>query len=277
MRSHVLAFLVLALFGVLASASFAACGCSENAQAASASASECNGQDCLAVGAAGVNGTGPEASAAEQAGAVVSAAEDEGLECGSEATAQARARCRLRAREEAFEAGIGQQVQAEVQTELQHMPEECRALNGTVHAACIARYRVMYNCMAHENDVAREACMKSELQLNRVVEQKQTCLSNQTTDKQECLQQLHQNVYQLIKFRFQNLLEKAERLSEKGASEELVVEFMAAIEQKTVEFDEAQTMDERKAIVQEVAQLWREFAKQAIDEINEARQTSGVS
>ncbi|RLG19485.1 hypothetical protein DRN67_02550 [Candidatus Micrarchaeota archaeon] len=271
MRSYLFAFLLLGGLGILASAAFAACNCAGITPSASAGNTDCTGANCLSVQSTEVDAAGAESADAQEA--------EPNLKCGNQATVEERARCRVRITEvEAVQASnTGAPAQAQVQAELQHMPEECHALQGTEQAACIARYRVMYSCMAKSNDVARENCMKSELQLGQVVEQKQTCLSEEAGEKQECLRELHQNIYEMIKFRFQNLITKAERLEEKGASEELVVEFIAAIEQKTVEFDEAQTIDERKEIVRQVAELWRNFVRAAIAEINEARQAGAVS
>ena len=210
------------------------------------------------------------------------------LECGEEDTRSERVRCRVRANAEAREAaraghsdesGDDDETESEDEDDengdsLRHMPEECRELTGTEHAACIARYRVIYNCLEKENDRAREACMKSEVVLNRVIDARNICRALEGEERRECLSELREKVYNLLRFRFQNLIAKAEKLQEKGASEELVVGFIDSMEQKAQEFKDADTIAEKKQVVREAVQLWREFVREAVKQIREARQAA---
>lgn len=79
-------------------------------------------------------------------------------------------------------------------------------------------------------------------------------------------------MFTLIKFRFYNLEYKAQEIMEKyNISESLVVDFISSIETKKQEFNNASSIEEKKQIIKDVSNLWRQFIDQVKSEIRSKR------
>ena len=169
------------------------------------------------------------------------------LKCSELKTARERIKCRVNLPEE---------------NELNYLPEECRELTGIFKARCVTTYQTVQQCFALENDAARVACAKKNLVLSRVADDKIGCANNTT-----CTEELKTKVFDLVKFRIYNLEYKAQELKEKGVDEGLVLDFITAVEQKKVEFNNAQTIAGKKQIVRDVISLWTEFVQKAKEQV----------
>ena len=81
------------------------------------------------------------------------------------------------------------------------------------------------------------------------------------TERAQCISDVREKAFNLIKFRFYDLEERAEKLLEQGrVSQEDVVLLVSKLEEKKVEFNNAATIAQKRAIILEVRQIWREFA-----------------
>ncbi len=169
------------------------------------------------------------------------------LKCSELKTARERSKCRVNLPEE---------------NELNYLPEECRELTGISKARCVTTYQTVQQCFTLENDVARVSCAKKNLVLSRVADEKIKCANNST-----CTEELKVKVFDLVKFRIYNLEYKAQELREKGVDESLVLDFITSAEEKKVEFNNAQTLEEKKQVVRDVIQLWTEFIKKAMEQV----------
>lgn len=172
---------------------------------------------------------------------------DTNLKCSELRTARERIKCR---------------INLPFETELNYLPEECRELAGLQRARCVTNYQTVQRCFEFENDVAKVDCAKKNLVLTIVAEEKSKCANNTT-----CIDELKGKVFDLVKFRIYNLEYKAQELKEKGVSEELILDFITAAEQKKVEFNNAQTIAEKKQIVQDVIKLWKDFVKKGKEQV----------
>ncbi len=132
-----------------------------------------------------------------------------------------------------------------------YLPEECRALQEKRNK-CIALYDSLQKCWKFDGE-ARINCVKNEIRSGDIKEEKNKCKDD------ACLSTLKEKVYSLIKFRFYNLEEKAERMLEDGTDINIVSDFVTSIELKKQEFNSAKSFEERKKIILEVRDLWREF------------------
>lgn len=140
------------------------------------------------------------------------------------------------------------------------MPEECRTVKTQ---ACLTTYKAVQPCFyTSEKDAERAACAKQKLDLDPIATEKGRCGANET-----CLENLRSKVFDLVKFRMYNLEYKAQELEHKGVSEDLIVGFIAAAEQKKIEFNEAQTIVDKKSIVQDVIKLWEDFVSKAKQQV----------
>jgi len=86
------------------------------------------------------------------------------------------------------------------------------------------------------------------------------------------LNELKEKVFTLIKFRFYNLEYKAQEIMKKyNISESIVVNFISSIENKKQEFNSADSIEEKKQIVRDVMNLWKQFIDQIKSEIRSKR------
>ena len=181
------------------------------------------------------------------------ASRGKGLKCGHLSTVRERVSCRLKlGREEAYE-----------DNEISFLPEECRALEGGKQEKCIDKYNKTQRCWKFPVGDERIKCVKENLELKKShKDEKLECRKLDGEEKGRCVQELKDKSYDLIKFRFYDLEERAEELKEKGvANEDDVVELVAALEEKKIEFNNASTIKEKKRIILEVRKIWKDFVK----------------
>jgi hypothetical protein len=179
---------------------------------------------------------------------------EENLKCSDLPTMRERIACRIKLKQE---------------NELNYLPEECRVLTGLERAKCINNYKTTILCFNKESDAERVNCARRAigLQIATIQQAKLDCKGNQT-----CLNELKEKVFTLIKFRFYNLEYKAQEIMRKyNISESIVVNFISSIESKKQEFNNATSIEEKKRIVQDVMNLWRQFIDQVKSEIRSKR------
>ena len=175
--------------------------------------------------------------------------DESGFKCGDSTTMKERIKCRINLVQE---------------NELNYLPEECRALSGLEKATCINNYKSTNRCFQQTTDSNKLNCARIAvgLQVANIQQNRDACAGNQT-----CMTDLKTKVFTLVKFRFYNLEEKAEKLKERGVSEDTVVNFINSLEDKKQQFNNAGTIDEKKQIVRDVIDLWKQFVDQAKTEI----------
>jgi len=116
-------------------------------------------------------------------------------------------------------------------------------------------------CWRLEGD-EREQCIKDQLEVPRTREdiRDRVAECRDSDAPRECLKEIKDKVHHLIKFRLHHLEEKALRFQERGwVTEDVVVDFIANLDIKKIEFEEAETKEEKRAIILEVRELWKEF------------------
>ena len=141
----------------------------------------------------------------------------------------------------------------ENQLRVVYLPEECKPLQADAQGKCIALYDSLQKCWKFEG-TERIGCVKSEVKLGDIAEERNKCGNDSS-----CLSTLKEKVYSLIKFRFYDLEERAEEMLEEGADINIVSDFVTSIELKKQEFNNAKTFEERKKIILQVKELWKEF------------------
>jgi hypothetical protein len=179
---------------------------------------------------------------------------EEDLKCSDLPTMRERIACRIKLTRE---------------NELNYLPEECRVLTGLERAKCINNYKNTIICFNKESDEERVNCARRAigLQIATIQQARSDCKGNQT-----CLNELKEKVFTLIKFRFYNLEYKAQEIMKKyNISESIVVNFISSIENKKQEFNSADSIEEKKQIVRDVMNLWKQFIDQIKSEIKSKR------
>ncbi len=175
--------------------------------------------------------------------------------CSSIQTMQDRIRCRLSLAEE---------------NEYDYLPEECRALINQSREKCVANYKKAQNCWTSLKDTERFSCAKKAFGLDGTVASlKAACDTLIGTNRSNCILGLAGKVDNVVKFRIYNLEEKAQHLMEKGANEELVANFVVLLEQKKQGYNNANTTEEKKAVVMEVQRSWQSFISNAKRQVKE--------
>ena len=178
--------------------------------------------------------------------------ETSGLRCFDEDDIEDRVRCRLNL----------SRPELRKEYKLEYLPEECRTIdNMTERQNCVRRYAQLQKCWKFIGN-ERMGCVDHELNITVIKEQKRECNLLDENEKQGCKKRLKDNVYHRIKFKFYNLEEKAERFLERGwVNQETVTAFIANLEIKKTEFNEAATKEEKRKVILEVRELWTEFLK----------------
>ncbi len=168
------------------------------------------------------------------------------LKCSNLASLNERVACRLDLSENDLKKEL----------EIAYLPEECRNINDNKKKdECILLYGSSQKCWILPIGDAREGCLKNILNIKDIQTQKQDCNNNQ-----ECLGNLKNNVYALIKFRFYDLEERAEELYEKDIIDKnKAADIIAKLEEEKVKFNEAKNKDERKQIILDTKKLWGDF------------------
>jgi hypothetical protein len=181
------------------------------------------------------------------------------LQCGNKASLRERISCRLNL----APAGIVRELQ------IQYLPEECRALqNEAVKNACIARYKSYEPCWNIPAGEKRFACARNVLKLGPVIsEEVKTCQGKTGVEQVACKNEVKDKVFSMIKFRFYDLEERAEKLAERGADLNAVADLETIIESKKQAFNSAQTKAERRQIILDVRQAWQEFVNKVKDQV----------
>jgi hypothetical protein len=167
------------------------------------------------------------------------------LRCGNLATMQARVRCRLQLSAEELEA----------EYKVQYLPEECRAIaGGAERSACVDKYRSFQPCWSKPVGDDRVECAQQVLGLTKSTDE----LVRQCRGNRTCQLQVQEKVYDLIKFRFYELEERAEELLEDGAVDlDAAVSFVAAAEEQKAAFNAATDNRERQQIIYAVRRAWQ--------------------
>lgn len=176
------------------------------------------------------------------------------LRCGNFATMQARVRCRLQLSPQELEAEYG----------IQYLPEECRAIANVVsQGVCVKKYQSFQPCWTKPVGDERVVCAQQVLGLTRSTDE----LVRQCRGNRTCQLAVQDKVYDLIKFRFYELEERAEELLQAGAVDVgQAAALVSAIEEQKAAFNLATDNRQRQQIIYAVRRTWQEFvgaAKQA--------------
>lgn len=176
------------------------------------------------------------------------------LQCGNKITLHDRVWCRLNLTPAAMNRELA----------IQYLPEECRVLNDTTaQTACIERYKSYQPCWAIDDNAERVDCARSVLNLQpRLADDIRACVGDIS-----CYRELQAKVYDLIKFRFYELEERAEALAEAGVSLEAVTDFIVLIIEKKLDFNQATTTGQRRQVILDVRTGWQNFITQASQDI----------
>ncbi len=175
----------------------------------------------------------------------------EKLQCGTLTTLRERVRCRLRL----TPAGLTRELQIE------YLPEECREFPvGASRQDCIRYYRNYQPCWSKPVGEARFACARDVLEIGPTVRSlAQACREKTGEDRTTCTRGIQDKVFDLIKFRFYDLEQRAENLGERGANLDAVADFVATVETKKQAFNTANTTAEHRQIILDVRVAWRDF------------------
>jgi len=174
-----------------------------------------------------------------------------GLKCGNLAALRERISCRLDLEKD----------EQEEELELYYLPEECRALSGSERGICIASYKSVQACWKFPIGKKRISCVKRTMKLGIIQEEKETCNKLAGENRSTCVRELKNKVYNLIKWHFYDLEERAEDLMQRGLiGKDAVVEFISKTEQNKINFNDAKTQEEKRNIISLVKRDWEEFA-----------------
>lgn len=180
----------------------------------------------------------------------------ERLQCGDKATLRERIFCRLNL----APAGIARELQIE------YLPEACRAKAvGAARNECIRYYKNYQPCWQSTGIRERLQCARGVLKLREnVAEERQACDPKAAT---ACRTAIRDKVYDLIKFRFYELEQRAEALGARGAHLDTIADFVTTAEQKKQDFDAATTTAARRQIILDIRQAWQTFMATAKTQI----------
>ncbi|HLC68701.1 MAG TPA: carboxypeptidase-like regulatory domain-containing protein [Candidatus Bilamarchaeaceae archaeon] len=149
-----------------------------------------------------------------------------------------------------------------------YTPEECLETGATARQQCVETYRLFQTCRNLETDAEREDCIKPKLGIDGEVRTMlQACQEEFGSRKLLCIEQMRERIFQLVKFRMYNLEYKAEEFMELGIPEEDVVDVMVAISGAKIAFNNAHTIQEKVAVVQQLKEDWQEFVAQATERL----------
>ncbi len=114
----------------------------------------------------------------------------------------------------------------------------------------------------------RFSCAKQVLGLAEpVASQKKICDEKEDGEKIQCMAVLQYKTHLMIKFRIYDLEERAEELIERGASKETVADFVAFIQESKQRFNAAKTKAERRQVILDVREKWRQFVLAVKDQV----------
>ena len=170
------------------------------------------------------------------------------LNCADKPTSRERIKCRV-------------ELETESPSEkLSYVPEECREKKGEERALCFTTYAIVQKCRRLPGREARENCVKKEIRLSTLAEEKFSC--KKSSDEASCKEDLKKKVFTLAKFRIYDLEQKAQDLMKKGFDKEKTLDLIALLEEKKQGFDSS-SLKEKKQTLLEVKKSWLDFFNQA--------------
>ncbi|MBI2985007.1 MAG: hypothetical protein HYY50_05295 [Candidatus Kerfeldbacteria bacterium] len=177
------------------------------------------------------------------------------LQCSSKSTLRDRVFCRLNLAPE----GLARELAIEF------LPEECRVLvDQSTRQECIQYYRNYQPCWTLPAGENRFSCAKNVLKVGPIVSQEvRSCQGKTGQEQVTCKSAIREKVFDLIKFRFYDLEQRAEVLGDRGVDLSTIADFVTAVEQKKQAFNQAASKDERRQIILDVRQAWQTFIDQA--------------
>ena len=184
--------------------------------------------------------------------------DEEGLKCGNLNTLKERVKCRLELEKD----------EQEEELELYYLPEECAALDGASRGICIASYKSVQTCWKFPVGAERVSCVKRAIRLDSIQEEKKKCNALSGKNKSVCVREIKNKAYDLIKWRFYDLEERAEDFMTRGlVDKESVIDFIVKTEENKVKFNEADSKEERKNIILDVRTDWKELVKKIREKV----------
>ena len=115
----------------------------------------------------------------------------------------------------------------------------------------------MQQCWLFPRGGERISCVKRQLNLGVIPEEKQRCQALAPGERGSCVSQLERRVHDLVKFRLYDLEETAEELLEEGRlSQDDAIAFITAMERRKSAYNAAGTIAEKKGIVLGARQEW---------------------
>ncbi|MEM2138134.1 MAG: hypothetical protein QW568_03535 [Candidatus Anstonellaceae archaeon] len=183
---------------------------------------------------------------------------DRVLECGNESTVRERVQCRLKLAQKPYEG-------------LRHVPEECREKDSDDdRKECFELYDRVQPCRNLTTNEEKFACVRMRLnKTGNIASEFRGCQASQNPTA--CMALAKEKIHYEAKFKIYNLEHAAEKLMNRGVSNETITEFIVKLEQFKVDFDAASTKEEKKAVLEQVRAAWQEFKRAAIAEIKAAK------
>ncbi len=176
--------------------------------------------------------------------AVVSEKNGKILKCGGYLDIADRVKCRFDLREE----------QADEYENF--FPEECRSWED--QDACVQLYKSVQPCWKLPSQ-ARISCLRAKVGVGSIANEQTGCAANAA-----CRAGVRKKTFTLTKLRLYNLEEKAEELWEDGKiTKDEVAAFVLRMEQSKLAFNQAQSKQERKAVIVQARQHWLKLLKTA--------------
>lgn len=181
------------------------------------------------------------------------------LQCGNKSELRERVFCRLNL----APAGIAREL------ELQYLPEECRVLGSAKDKeSCEERYKSYQPCWGLPAGEGRFECARNVLKLGPAIsDELKTCQGKTGAARVSCVNEAKDKVFSMIKFRFYDLEQRAEKLGERGADLTAVADLETLIELKKRDFDRARSFAERKQMILDVRQAWQAFISKVKNQV----------
>ena len=149
-------------------------------------------------------------------------------------------------------------------SEEEYDSDECRDLKGEQKESCNLKYTSYRKCseINEEREEVLSCVMKALGTENNVKEDVSECKQMEGEDRTKCEIEVKDRVYDTIKIRLQGLQDKAEEYLSRGyVSEELASRLINSIELKKGEFDSAETLWEKREIINQVKRIWSAFVE----------------
>lgn len=113
-------------------------------------------------------------------------------------------------------------------------------------------------------------CAKRAIRLEAIQEEKEKCDNLTGEEKSSCVIEIKNKMYNVIKWRFYDLEERAEDFMKRGLiDEDAAVDFISKTEQSKIKFNGAKTKEERKSIILDVRKDWKELVKKIMENVGE--------